>query len=130
MGDALPRIQCGLDVLPVLVSGDSNPSQRLCGRRELRFTVRRPPSGEVSPCSHRPPSGDVSCSVHIRGAPADTADFAPRDRLALAVFWRDVPIYRTVTATTDIPDRSTPASLTTGTLPGLRSRIPSRRRRP
>ena len=57
----------------------------------MRFTVRRPPVGEVSPCCHRPPGGDVSCSVHVGVAPARIAGLTLEDRLALAVFRRDVP---------------------------------------
>src|SRR4051812_12483904 len=46
--------------------GDSNPTHHLCGRRaELRFTVHRPASAEVSPCCHRPSGGDVTCSVPV-----------------------------------------------------------------
>ena len=59
--------------------------------RELRFTVRRPPTGEVSPCWHRPSGGDVACSVHISVAPTGGASFALEDRLALAVPGCDVP---------------------------------------
>jgi len=51
----------------------------------LRFTVRRPPSGEVSPCCHRPSGGDVACSVDVGIAPTGIAGFALEDRLALAV---------------------------------------------
>jgi hypothetical protein len=57
----------------------------------LRFTVRRPPTGEVSPCSHRPPGGDVTCSVHVGVAPPGSAGFALEHRLALAVSGCDVP---------------------------------------
>ena len=57
----------------------------------MRFTVRRPPSGEVSPCSHRPPGGDVACSVDVGVAPSGRACFALEDRLTLAVSGRDVP---------------------------------------
>ncbi len=35
----------------------------------MRFTVRRPPNGEVSPCCHRPSGGDVACSVDVGVAP-------------------------------------------------------------
>jgi hypothetical protein len=81
-----------LDVLPWPSPGDSNPTQLLCGRRaELRFTVRRPPAGEVSPCCHRPSGGDVACSVHVGVAPASIAGLALEDRLALAVSGCDVP---------------------------------------
>jgi len=61
----------------------------------LRFTVRRPPTGEVSPCSHRPSGGDVACSVDVGVAPASRASFALEHRLALAVSGRDVPTHRT-----------------------------------
>ena len=57
----------------------------------MRFTVRRPPTGEVSPCCHRPPGGDVACSVDIGVAPASSAGFAFENRLALAVSGCDVP---------------------------------------
>ena len=57
----------------------------------MRFTVRRPPTGEVSPCGHRPSGGDVACSVDVGVAPASSAGFALEDRLALAVFGSDVP---------------------------------------
>lgn len=57
----------------------------------MRFTVRRPPTGEVSPCCHRPSGGDVSCSVDIGVAPSGIAGLALEDRLALAVFGCDMP---------------------------------------
>ena len=57
----------------------------------MRFTVRRPPTGEVSPCCHRPSGGDVACSVDVGVAPASSAGFALEDRLALAVPGSDVP---------------------------------------
>ena len=57
----------------------------------MRFTVRRPPIGEVSPCCHRPSGGDVARSVHIGVAPPGSAGFALEDRLALAIFDCDVP---------------------------------------
>jgi hypothetical protein len=57
----------------------------------LRFTVRRPPIGEVSPCCHRPSGGDVACSVHIGVAPSSSAGLALEDRLALAVPGRHMP---------------------------------------
>ena len=60
----------------------------------MRFTVRRPPNGEVSPCSHRPSGGDIACSVHVGVAPASRAGFAFEHRLALAVFGSDVPARR------------------------------------
>src|SRR5215208_6599644 len=42
------------------------PPTYLCGRRaELRFTVHRPASAEVSPCCHRPSGGYVASSVHV-----------------------------------------------------------------
>lgn len=56
----------------------------------MRFTVRRPPSGEVSPCSHRPPGGDITCSVHVGVAWTSRADLALEDRLALAVSRSDM----------------------------------------
>ncbi len=57
----------------------------------MRFTVRRPPSGEVSPCCHRPSGGDVACSVDVGIAPTGRAGFALEDRLTLAVSGCDVP---------------------------------------
>lgn len=57
----------------------------------MRFTVRRPPTGEVSPCCHRPSGGDVACSVDVGVAAAGIAGFAFEDRLALAVSGCDVP---------------------------------------
>ena len=67
----------------------------LCGRRaELRFTVRRPASAEVSPCCHRPSGGDVACSVHVGVARPCVAGFALENRLALAVSGCDVPARR------------------------------------
>ena len=59
----------------------------------MRFTVRRPPSGEVSPCGHRPSGGDVACSVHIGVAPPSIASLALENRLALAVPRCDVPTF-------------------------------------
>ena len=57
----------------------------------MRFTVRRPPIGEVSPCCHRPSGGDVACSVDVGVAPTSSAGFALENRLALAVPGSDVP---------------------------------------
>jgi hypothetical protein len=57
----------------------------------LRFTVRRPPTGEVSPRCHRLSGGDVACSVDVGVAPPGAAGFALEDRLALAVSGCDVP---------------------------------------
>ena len=56
----------------------------------MRFTVRRPPSGEVFPCCHRPPGGDVACSINVGIAPASSAGLTLEDRLALTVFRFDV----------------------------------------
>ena len=72
---------------------DSNLSpSRLRGRRtKLRFTVRRPASAEVSPCCHRPSGGDVACSIHVRMARPRPAGDTLENRLALAVFRRDMP---------------------------------------
>lgn len=61
----------------------------------MRFTVRRPPNGEVSPCCHRPPGGDVACRVHI-GIAAEPAAHAPKHRLALAAFRCDMATVRTL----------------------------------
>ena len=57
----------------------------------MRFTVRRPPIGEVSPCGHRPSGGDVACGVDVGVAPASSAGFALEHRLALTVPGCDVP---------------------------------------
>jgi hypothetical protein len=57
----------------------------------LRFTVRRPSTGEVSPCSHRPSGGNVTCSVDVGVAPSSSAGFALENRLALTVPGGDVP---------------------------------------
>jgi hypothetical protein len=57
----------------------------------LRFTVHRPPCGEVSLCWYRPSGGDVAGSVHIGVTRPQSAGDAREDRLALAVFGRDVP---------------------------------------
>jgi len=78
---------------------DSNPSPESASAYaaggELRFTVRRPPTGEVSPCSHRPSGGDVACGVDVGVAPSSIAGLALEDRLALAVPGCDVPAHRT-----------------------------------
>ena len=60
----------------------------------MRFTVRRPATAEVSPCCHRPSGGDVACGVHVGVARARVAGDTLEDRLALAVFRRDVPAVR------------------------------------
>jgi hypothetical protein len=57
----------------------------------LRFTVHRPASAEVFPCCHRPSGGDVACGVHVGVAGARDAGDALENRLALAVFRRDMP---------------------------------------
>ena len=57
----------------------------------MRFTVRRPPTGEVSPCGHRPSGGNVACSVDVGVAPSSSAGFALENRLALAVPGCDMP---------------------------------------
>lgn len=57
----------------------------------MRFTVHRPPSGEVSLCWDRLPGGDVACGVHIGIARPRVAGDAGEDRLALAAFRCDVP---------------------------------------
>ena len=59
----------------------------------MRFTVPRPPTGEVSPCGHRPSGGYVACSVHIGVALSCSAGFAFENRLALAVPGCDVPAH-------------------------------------
>src|SRR5258708_26669492 len=84
---------CAFGVLPGLgVRGFQPLSTGLRGRsRELRFAVRRPPTGEVSPCCHRPSGSDVACSVHVGVAPSSGAGLTLEDRLALAVSGRDVP---------------------------------------
>ena len=60
----------------------------------MRFTVRRPASAEVSPCCHRPSGGDVACGVDVGIAWSRPAGDALENRLALAVFRRDVPAVR------------------------------------
>ena len=57
----------------------------------MRFTVRRLASAEVFPCCHRPSGGDVACGVHVSVARSRTAGDALENRLALAVFRRDMP---------------------------------------
>jgi hypothetical protein len=57
----------------------------------LRFTVRRPPCGEVSLCWYRPSGGDVARRVHVGVARPRFAGDAREDRLALTVFGCDVP---------------------------------------
>ena len=57
----------------------------------MRFTVHRPPSGEVSLCWHRPSGGDVAGSVHVGITRPRSAGDAREDRLALAVLGRDMP---------------------------------------
>ena len=84
--------RCCNDVLPGLNSGDSNPNPiDLCGRsRELRFTVRRPPSGEVSRAVTARPAAMLRAAftsvLHRRPCRLGT-----RRRLALAVSGCDVP---------------------------------------
>jgi hypothetical protein len=60
----------------------------------LRFTVHGPPCGEVSLCWHRPSGGDVTCCVHVGVARRGFAGDARENRLALAVFGRDMPAGR------------------------------------
>jgi len=57
----------------------------------LRFTVLRPPDGEVSLCWHRPSGGDVAGGVDVGVARPRLASDTREDRLALAVFGCDVP---------------------------------------
>ncbi len=57
----------------------------------MRFTVHRPPGGEVSLCWHRPPGGNATCSVHVGVARGRVAGVAREGRLALAAFGRDMP---------------------------------------
>jgi hypothetical protein len=57
----------------------------------LRFTVHRPPCGEVSLCWYRPSGGDVAGSVHVGVERPGFAGDAREDRLALAVFGCDMP---------------------------------------
>jgi hypothetical protein len=57
----------------------------------LRFTVHRPANAEVSPCCHRPSGGDVACGVHVSITRTRAAGDALENRLALAVFRRDMP---------------------------------------
>jgi hypothetical protein len=60
----------------------------------LRFTVHRPPGGEVSLRWYCPSGGDVACSVHVGVTRPRAASDAREDRLALAVFGCDVPADR------------------------------------
>jgi hypothetical protein len=81
---------------PDLKCGDFAQPSRLDGRRaEFRFTVHRPPYGEVSLCWYRPSGGDVACGVHVGVAWPRVAGNARENRLALAVFGCDVPTGRT-----------------------------------
>ncbi len=57
----------------------------------MRFTVRRPACAEVSPCCHRPSGGDVACGVDVGIVRPRAAGHALENRLALAIFRRDVP---------------------------------------
>ena len=57
----------------------------------MGFTVRRPADAEVSPCCHRPSGGDVACGVDVGVTRPRAAGDALENRLALAVFRRDVP---------------------------------------
>ena len=57
----------------------------------MRFTVHRPPNGEVSLCWHRPSGGDVACRVHVGVARPRSAGDALEHRLALAVLGCDMP---------------------------------------
>ena len=57
----------------------------------MRFTVHRPPYGEVSLCWHRPSGGDVACSVDVGVARPRLAGYARENCLALAIFGCDVP---------------------------------------
>lgn len=59
----------------------------------MGFTVHRPADAEVSPCCHRPSGGDVACGVHVGVARTGVAGDAPENRLALAVFRRDMPAH-------------------------------------
>ena len=60
----------------------------------MRFTVRRPPCGEVSPCGHRPSGGDIACGVDVGVAPASSTGFALENRLALTIPRSGVPAHR------------------------------------
>ena len=60
----------------------------------MRFTVHRPPCGEVSLCWYRPSGGEVAGRLHVGVARPRTAGDAREDRLALAVFGCDVPAGR------------------------------------
>ena len=57
----------------------------------MRFTVRRPPNGEVSLCCHRPSGGDVTSSVDIGVARSGFTGDTHEHRLTLAVFACDMP---------------------------------------
>src|SRR5271166_1000417 len=81
-----------IDVLRRLKAGRFELRSELGSRRTgFRFTVHRPASAEVSACCHRPSGGDVASGVHVSVARARTASDALENRLALAVFPRDMP---------------------------------------
>src|SRR5215208_5307162 len=85
----------GLTSSPLADARGFQPAHYLCGRRaELRFTVRRPASAEVSPCCHRPSGGDIASCLHVGIARPRIAGFTLENRLTLAVFRRDVPAHR------------------------------------
>ena len=52
----------------------------------MRFTVRRPPIGEVSPCGHRPSGGDVACSIGVGVAPSGSRRIRTRRPLGSCGF--------------------------------------------
>lgn len=60
----------------------------------MRFTVHRPASAEVSPRCHRPSGGDVACSIDVGIARTRITGDTLENRLALAIFQRDVPAPR------------------------------------
>src|SRR5882757_3249648 len=82
-----------VDVLPWTSSLGIPTRPTYLGSRsaELRFTVRRPPNGEVSLCWYRPSGGDVAGCVDVGVARPCFAGDAGEDRLALAVFGCEVP---------------------------------------
>src|SRR5882757_9430399 len=82
-----------VDVLPWTSSLGIPTRPTYLGSRsaELRFTVRRPPNGEVSLRWYRPSGGNVAGCVDVGVARPRFAGDAGEDRLALAVFGCDVP---------------------------------------
>jgi hypothetical protein len=87
-------LDSAVDVLSRLRREIPTPSHLGFRRTELRFTVHRPASAEVSPCCHRPSGGDVVCGIGL-----SVAD----QRCRLLTAWDQVEAAHTskITATTD-----------------------------